>query len=697
MRGLFIFLLVLLSCRAYTQQGSVPVRVLTIDSLYTSGGRSLDHGWLFKEGDNPAMGDNGHDDGGWSVVNSRLDSLVSGRAFYKIKEASGKPYYNFSGVGWFRMHIEADTSITNMPLALTLTHYGASEIYLDGQRIKKYGIINGKDSSEYMNPTTVPVFFVLTSAGHHVIAVRYANYNANDNYRKYGELLRGFSASTSLANRYISTTDNLLGFTFFFIFLFGVFGALSMAHLFLYLYNRATLSNLYFSLFCLAFSLVFFLCWLTSVSTNPDFKLINVYMLPLVLSVFCFSLSGVVNNLFAKKKLRFIIITIMSVVSFVCICINQDIGIQCYIILQLLVVLEAIIMVIRAIFRKVPGARIIGMGVISFTLFVLFNLFYILISPEGLSFESGTTTATIFITLLTLALLSLPVSMSMFLAWNFANVNKELKRNLEQVETLSQKTIAQELEKIKMIETQKQQLEEEVVARTAEVVAQNDQLEKQHKELKTEKLKSDELLLNILPAEVADELKEKGYSDAHQFNNVTVLFTDFVGFTMAGERMTPQDLVDELHVCFRTFDEITSKYRIEKIKTIGDAYLAVAGLPAADPEHAVHVTMAALEILAFMKARMEQMPDKTFDIRIGIHSGSVVAGIVGIKKFAYDIWGDTVNTAARMEQSSEPGRINVSEHTWNLIKDKFNGTYRGKIDAKNKGEMNMYFVDRKKQ
>ena len=157
--------------------------------------------------------------------------------------------------------------------------------------------------------------------------------------------------------------------------------------------------------------------------------------------------------------------------------------------------------------------------------------------------------------------------------------------------------------------------------------------------------------------------------------------------------MNPEKLIDELHTCFKSFDEIISKYKIEKIKTIGDAYLATAGLPTADSLHAPHMVQAAIEIADFMIDRYAKLGDRTFQIRIGVHSGSVVAGIVGIKKFAYDIWGDTVNTAARMEQNCEPGRINISETTYELVKDKFDCEYRGEIDAKGKGVMKMYYVN----
>jgi class 3 adenylate cyclase len=204
---------------------------------------------------------------------------------------------------------------------------------------------------------------------------------------------------------------------------------------------------------------------------------------------------------------------------------------------------------------------------------------------------------------------------------------------------------------------------------------------------------SDGLLLNILPEEVAEELKSTGTTTAKHYDNVTVLFTDFVNFTQAGENMSPQNLIDELHTCFKAFDEITSKYNIEKIKTIGDAYLAVCGLPTADHKHAENVVSAATEINSFMANRLAHMgSERTFAVRIGIHSGSVVAGIVGVKKFAYDIWGDTVNTAARMEQHGEAGRINISETTYELVKNKFPCEYRGEVEAKGKGVMKMYFM-----
>jgi len=216
--------------------------------------------------------------------------------------------------------------------------------------------------------------------------------------------------------------------------------------------------------------------------------------------------------------------------------------------------------------------------------------------------------------------------------------------------------------------------------------------QKSNKVIQAEKLKSDNLLLNILPAAVAGELKEAGSAVARQFDAVTVLFTDFVNFTQISENLSPQDLVSELHLNFKAFDEIMERHGLEKIKTIGDAYMAVSGLPQTNPNHAQAAARAALDIQEFVRQRQKAL-DYDFQIRIGLHSGPVVAGIVGVKKFAYDIWGDTVNTAARMESSGEAGKINMSGVTYGLLEGAFACVYRGKISAKNKGEVDMYFLD----
>lgn len=211
------------------------------------------------------------------------------------------------------------------------------------------------------------------------------------------------------------------------------------------------------------------------------------------------------------------------------------------------------------------------------------------------------------------------------------------------------------------------------------------------------KKRSDELLLNILPEETAEELKATGSAKAKRFDMVTVLFTDFKNFTQASEKLSPEELVAEINYCYSEFDKIITRHGIEKIKTIGDAYMCAGGLPSTNTTNPEDVVRAGLEMIAFIERnKQERMASGKpyFELRCGIHTGPVVAGIVGIKKFAYDIWGDTVNTASRMESSGETGKVNISGATHALVKDKFQCEYRGKVQAKNKGEIDMYFVIR---
>lgn len=243
-----------------------------------------------------------------------------------------------------------------------------------------------------------------------------------------------------------------------------------------------------------------------------------------------------------------------------------------------------------------------------------------------------------------------------------------------------------------------EELEDRIEAATMNIRRQKEEIEDQKTQIEAEKGKSDKLLLNILPEDVAEELKAKGRARARRHEDVTVLMTDFVGFTKISEQMTPEELVDELDGYFREFDEIVGKYGLEKIKTIGDAYMAVSGVPRHNEDGAAKAVQAALDMLAFVEKRKEEKLAEgkpVFEIRIGLHTGPVVAGVVGTKKFAFDVWGDTVNTASRMESSGENGKLNVSGATYEFVKDKFNCEYRGKVHAKNKGEVDMYFVEPK--
>lgn len=213
--------------------------------------------------------------------------------------------------------------------------------------------------------------------------------------------------------------------------------------------------------------------------------------------------------------------------------------------------------------------------------------------------------------------------------------------------------------------------------------------------LNIERKKSDSLLLNILPETVAEELKRNDSVVPIRYESVTVLFTDMAGFTQIAETMTPEKLLSELDLFFREFDSITKRHNMEKIKTIGDAYMAAGGLPLTNKTHCVDAVLCGLEFQKFMhqkKSEREDLNQPYWELRLGIHTGSVVAGVVGTEKFAYDIWGDSVNTASRMESSGVPGEVNVSSETYEKIRDFFVCEHRGKIKAKNKGEIDMYLV-----
>ncbi len=217
--------------------------------------------------------------------------------------------------------------------------------------------------------------------------------------------------------------------------------------------------------------------------------------------------------------------------------------------------------------------------------------------------------------------------------------------------------------------------------------------------IEKEKDRSDNLLLNILPAEIAEELKLKGSADARDFDLVSIIFTDFKGFTQMSEKLSAKDLIGEINHCFEAFDHMCEKYGIEKIKTIGDAYMAAGGLPVPSDDSVKNTVLAALEMQSFITKRIVEKHannEVPFEMRLGIHTGPVVAGIVGVKKFQYDIWGDTVNTASRMESSGEVGKVNISQDTYEAIKDdpQFTFEARGKIQAKGKGEIEMYFIER---
>lgn len=224
----------------------------------------------------------------------------------------------------------------------------------------------------------------------------------------------------------------------------------------------------------------------------------------------------------------------------------------------------------------------------------------------------------------------------------------------------------------------------------------NSKLAAKTKEIEKEKERSEELLLNILPKYIAQELKENASVQTRRFDECTVLFTDFINFSRISQLLSPEELISALDECFKAFDDIISRHNVEKIKTIGDAYMCAAGVPISNKSHARDAVQAAIEMVNFLdqwNAEREANGKERFDARIGIHTGPIIAGVVGVKKFAYDIWGNTVNIAARMESQSQAQKINISQSTYELIKDEYSCESRGSMTVKNMKNLEMYFVE----
>ncbi len=654
----FIFIFLVLQNFCYAQNSFEKPKIFTKKEIEE--GTSIEEKARFTEQDHPNFALPNFDDSAW-----------------KYENFSSKDVYKKNNPYWIRYYFKIDSSEINKPLCFNINQLGASEIYLNGKKIESIGKIGNKKTTEYKLKNKIPTFFSLDNTKVNVLAIKFF-----PNIGEKKEVITFYSIPLRVELVSASTiinkkTEYLEYMNFYTMLICGIFGALGFIHLLLFIFYRKAIYNLYFSTY--NFSISFMSYGILLFGEMTDFNNINVYIFIYFFSflLFCTSLTGFVNTLFGKKKMRLKIMLMIAFLILIIYYFSVGIAVSLVFLYLFFVAFESFYLIVRAMIRKEKSAFIVGGGILLFFFFIVLLIITMFLN-ESFSIDVDDTFGYGLISYsFILIFISFPISISAYLAWQFASTNLSLVKQIDEVKRLSEVNLKQEQEKQDILQDQNDLLEKQVEERTFQ--------------LQEEKQITENLLLNILPQEVAEELKKNGSSEAKHYDEVTVLFTDFVNFTENSEKMGAEKMLIELNECFTAFDLIMEKHKLEKIKTIGDAYLSVCGLPNQNPNHAYQTVLAALDILKFIEDRRKTNPE-ALEIRIGINSGSLVAGIVGLKKFAYDIWGDTVNTAARMEQNSEKGKINVSESTYQLVKDQFNFEYRGKIDTKGKGAMDMYFA-----
>jgi len=667
-RGFFFLLSIFLlshSISSFSQ--TCTFRLDAIDGLTIP----LDSCWKYHPGDDTTWAAYNYPDENW-------DTLSTIMKFDQMDEGY------FPGIGWFRLHLSIDSSLMNKTFILLMRHNGASEIYHNGDLLKRNGNL-GIDNkpNRYLDPINIPIPIHFSNDQNQVIAIRYANKDAAQIYKSYKLAPAGFNMSITDTP---TITQTLLGTsigTNVIVMLFTIFLILGGLHLLLFLFFTENQSNLYYGIFAIFFAIIILASFFQlSPIFTPSFVIAYGYYIEMFTPFEFVFLMLLVYNLFYDKIHNFIWIIAgvslgITALSFF----NVPWKNIVFGIMLFFVFIEIFRVVIRAMIKKISGSWIVGTGIL---IFILMIATVILIALwQGSSALQGTGPFAIFLSLMIiLAVISVPISMSVFLARDFAVTNKNLKVQLSTVKVLSAKSIEQEKEKQKILAGQKEILELQVKERTAE--------------LESEKEKTEQLLLNTLPLKVVNELKTNGVSEPESFENVTVYFSDIVGFTNISTKLEPAALIAELNEMFTAFDDIMERNNCERIKTIGDAYLAVCGMPVKKENHAELMAKSAIEICTYLDQR-NQNAKIQWRIRIGLHSGKVVGGIVGVKKYIYDVFGDTINTTSRMESNSEPMRINLSETTYKLISDKFTFTPREPMEIKGKGMMRMFFLERLKR
>lgn len=676
MKKTILFIIILWANLLCSQNNSQATKVFTVKDLENE--IKLNNDWKTQAGTNILWKEKDFNDKNWKPLTSNFHKFIAP---------------DFNGEMWFRKQLQIDSTLVNVPVFMQLYSKGNIDIYLNGTLLQKIKSLNNTPDSLKNKPH----IFVFKNPGNNVLALHYKDSLFNKKETTFQA--EGFKLSLLSSKKHFEKSE-LNNYLWLAVIAIGcIFITLGVIHLMLFGFYRKFIANLFFAIFNLCSGCSIILGYSKFLQLGIEgFEFTNVNNpTSITFSVIgSLAISATVNFLFSKNKLRLII---LSILVGICLLLMYVVSINFSFLASIfttILFIESIIVVLTAAINKKPGAKIIAIGLVcSFGFALILGL---IVGVLVVTKTFNTFLIPILTILGVLSFFSIPFAMSAYLASNFAAVSRKLKEQIKHVNQLSNQTLKQEQERKTLLENKTAFLETEVIERTKEIEIQKQEIIKQQEELLKEKQKSEDLLLNILPKDVANELKEHGESKVKQFSSVSILFSDFINLDSVSQQLNSQELLDELNYCFQAFDHITTKHQIEKIKTISYSYMAVSGLPLENENHAKKMIEVALEMCSFIEnyqTKRKKQNKPYFEIKIGINSGEVVAGIVGIKKFAYDIWGDAVNTAARMKAKSENGRINVGHTTYDLAKNFFKFTYRGEIEIKGKGLAKMYFVETK--
>lgn len=668
-------------------------------------GFTLQERWLFTEKDSMVFANPDYDDSLWERIGTQE----------RLADISPQ----WKGNGWFRLHIVCDSSIGNELLALVLNHRSAAEIYIDGRRIAAQGLV-GRSPYDEIESTALGLVIPLqdnrsvgsTEQRQHCIAVRYSNHNFL-NLRSswfYPNIVERYEAGFGMVIQYyhrasahvqrvrsvrIIVTMIPLGILLFVAFLYAVF----------YIFIRRDRTNLYLSLYSISTAVLCFLLLYRLQGQASRYVMAYAAIGTVVaISALALSLMAMLYWVVYGKMLRrvyYMWLPIFAMLIVTRFWMNSLLWNNILFVLIIVGFGDMLVIMVDAFKRKIEDAMIIAVGSGVFFLSAGLYTFLYVQQIQSILWLYALATYCSF--------LAMPVTLAFFLARRFARVNDKLWEQLDTVKRLSEQALEQEKEKQSLIEKQKQELESVVAERTKQLQESNTLLNEQTRqiqsanlellrknvEIASEREKADEILLNILPAPIAERLKAGEQTIAEKLHDVTVLFADIAGFTRFASTVSPENLVALLDKVFSEFDRLVEQYGAEKIKTIGDAYMAVGGLWQ-------HNSMNHVESMARLALDMQQSVGRLsqdleligLTVRIGLHSGEAVAGIIGTKKLNYDLWGDTVNTASRMESHGEAGKIHCTEQVAIRLRHKFIFSERGEIHVKGKGLMHTYFLEK---